>query len=73
MPEVMIPLDGPRERAQARAAGVGEVAKQVMLEKGAKVKYKFGTMIEIPRAAVTADEIASVATFFSYGTNDLTR
>jgi pyruvate,orthophosphate dikinase len=49
------------------------VAKQVMAEKNVKVKYKFGTMIEIPRAAVTASEIAKVAQFFSYGTNDLTQ
>jgi pyruvate,orthophosphate dikinase len=49
------------------------VAKEVMAEKGVKVKYKFGTMIEIPRAAVTADEIATMAEFFSFGTNDLTQ
>jgi pyruvate,orthophosphate dikinase len=50
-----------------------ETAKEVMAEKGVEVEYKFGTMIEIPRACVTADEVASVAEFFSFGTNDLTQ
>ncbi|MBQ3819109.1 pyruvate, phosphate dikinase, partial [bacterium] len=49
------------------------VAKQVMQEKGINIDYKFGTMIEIPRAALTAKEIATEAEFFSYGTNDLTQ
>jgi pyruvate,orthophosphate dikinase len=49
------------------------VAKEVMAEKEIELEYKFGTMIEIPRAAVTADEIARVAQFFSFGTNDLTQ
>jgi pyruvate,orthophosphate dikinase len=50
-----------------------EIAKEVMKAKGVKFSYKFGTMIEIPRAAVTAGEIAKVAEFFSFGTNDLTQ
>ena len=50
-----------------------ETAEQVMTEKGVKLDYKIGTMIEIPRAAVTADEIAKEAEFFSFGTNDLTQ
>jgi len=49
------------------------VAKEVMEEQGVQVNYKFGTMIEIPRAALTADEIAEIAQFFSFGTNDLTQ
>jgi pyruvate, orthophosphate dikinase len=49
------------------------VAREVMEEQGIEVAYKFGTMIEIPRAALTADEIAEVAQFFSFGTNDLTQ
>ena len=49
------------------------VAELVMAEKGIKVEYKFGTMIEIPRAALTADEVAEYAEFFSFGTNDLTQ
>jgi pyruvate,orthophosphate dikinase len=49
------------------------IAKEVMAEKGVEFEYKFGTMIEIPRAAVTAGEIAGVAEFFSFGTNDLTQ
>jgi pyruvate,orthophosphate dikinase len=50
-----------------------KVAHEVMAEHGVKVKYKFGTMIEIPRAALTADEVATMAEFFSFGTNDLTQ
>ncbi|CUT01463.1 putative PEP-binding protein, partial [Candidatus Kryptonium thompsonii] len=52
---------------------VREVAEKVMEEKGVKVEYSVGTMIEVPRAAITADEIATVAEFFSFGTNDLTQ
>ena len=50
-----------------------EVAREVMKEQDLEVKYKFGTMIELPRAALRADEIAEVAQFFSFGTNDLTQ
>ena len=71
--EVMIPLTGHVNELKRVQPELEEVAKQVMQEKGVTVKYKFGTMIEIPRAAVTAAEIASLATFFSFGTNDLTQ
>jgi pyruvate,orthophosphate dikinase len=73
MPEVMIPLTGHVNELKRVQPELERVAKDVMAEKGVKVKYKFGTMIEIPRAAVTADEIASMAEFFSFGTNDLTQ
>ena len=73
MPEVMIPLTGHVNELKHVQPVLEKVAKQVMTEKGVKVKYKFGTMIEIPRAAVTADEIAGMAEFFSFGTNDLTQ
>jgi pyruvate,orthophosphate dikinase len=72
-PEVMIPLTGHVNELHAVQPTLEEVAKQVMTEKGIEIDYKFGTMIEIPRAALTADEIAQVAQFFSYGTNDLTQ
>ncbi len=72
-PEVMIPLVGHVNELKLIQPTLEEVAKQVMEEKGVHVEYKFGTMIEIPRAAVTADEIAQVAQFFSFGTNDLTQ
>ncbi|MCL6511199.1 MAG: pyruvate, phosphate dikinase, partial [Anaerolineae bacterium] len=73
MPEVMIPLTGHVNELKRVQPELERVAKEVMAEKGVKVKYKFGTMIEIPRAAVTADEIATMAEFFSFGTNDLTQ
>jgi pyruvate,orthophosphate dikinase len=72
-PEVMIPLTGHINELKAVQPILEGVAKQVMQEKGVEVSYKFGTMIEIPRAAVTAGEIASMAQFFSFGTNDLTQ
>ncbi|GAB4533725.1 MAG: pyruvate, phosphate dikinase [Anaerolineales bacterium] len=72
-PEVMIPLTGHINELKAIQPRLEEIAKQVMEEKGISFAYKFGTMIEIPRAAVTAGEIASVAEFFSFGTNDLTQ
>ncbi|MEG0146219.1 MAG: putative PEP-binding protein, partial [Clostridia bacterium] len=72
-PEIMIPLVGDvKELAYVRRIVV-ETAQKVMKEKGVNLAYKVGTMIEIPRAAVTADEIASEAEFFSFGTNDLTQ
>jgi pyruvate,orthophosphate dikinase len=72
-PEVMIPLTGHVNELKVSQVELEEVAKKVMAEQGIEIEYKFGTMIEIPRAAVTADEIATLAQFFSYGTNDLTQ
>ncbi len=72
-PEVMIPLTGHINELKTIQPRLEEIAKQVMNEKGISFTYKFGTMIEIPRAAVTAAEIAGVAEFFSFGTNDLTQ
>ncbi|MBQ9245188.1 pyruvate, phosphate dikinase [bacterium] len=72
-PWVMIPLIGHVNELKTAEATLVKVAKQVMQEKGVQLEYKFGTMIEIPRAALTAKEIAPVAEFFSYGTNDLTQ
>jgi pyruvate,orthophosphate dikinase len=73
-PEVMIPLVGHVEELRRQAAIVREVAAEVLGKaKGAKVDYLVGTMIEVPRGAVTADEIAKEADFFSFGTNDLTQ
>lgn len=72
-PEVMIPLTGHVNELKWIQPRLERIAKAVMEEKKVKFDYKFGTMIEIPRAAVTAAEIASVAEFFSFGTNDLTQ
>jgi pyruvate,orthophosphate dikinase len=72
-PEVMIPLTGTVKELEWIQPRLERIAKQVMEEKGVTFEYKFGTMIEIPRAAVTAAEIANVAEFFSFGTNDLTQ
>jgi pyruvate,orthophosphate dikinase len=72
-PEVMIPLTSHVNELKHIQPLLEEVAEAVMKEKGIRVEYKFGTMIEIPRAALTADEMASVAQFFSFGTNDLTQ
>ena len=72
-PEVMIPLTGHINELKAIQPELEKVAKQVMDEKGTTFEYKFGTMIEIPRAGLTADQIAGVAEFFSFGTNDLTQ
>ncbi len=72
-PEVMIPLTGHVNELKTIQPQLEEVAKAVMAEQGVTIEYKFGTMIEIPRAAVTAAEIAEVAEFFSFGTNDLTQ
>jgi pyruvate,orthophosphate dikinase len=73
IPEVMIPLVGHVNELHAQREIVDRVAKEVMAETGMKIKYLVGTMIELPRAAITADQIAQVAQFFSYGTNDLTQ
>lgn len=72
-PEVMIPLTGTVKELEWIQPRLERIAETVMQEKGVRVEYKFGTMIEIPRAAVTADEIAQLAQFFSFGTNDLTQ
>ena len=72
-PEIMIPLVGHVNELKVERAELEAVAQQVMKEKKAKVPYKFGTMIELPRAAMTADQIAEYAEFFSFGTNDLTQ
>jgi len=72
-PEVMIPLVGHVKELADQEAIVRRVATEVMKEKGVKFPYLVGTMIEIPRGAITADEIATVAEFFSFGTNDLTQ
>lgn len=73
LPEIMIPLIGHANELKIVRNQLEEVAKKVMEEKAAQVDYKFGTMIEIPRACVTANEIAEHAEFFSFGTNDLTQ
>jgi pyruvate,orthophosphate dikinase len=72
-PEIMIPLTGHFNELKVANDLLVPVAKAVMEEKGIEVDYKFGTMIEIPRAALTADRVAEYAEFFSYGTNDLTQ
>jgi pyruvate,orthophosphate dikinase len=72
-PEVMIPLTSHVNELREQQEALERVAKQVMQEQGMQVDYKFGTMIEIPRAALTAAEIARYAQFFSFGTNDLTQ
>ena len=72
-PEIMIPLVGDAKELGYVRRIVVETAEKVMAEKNVKIDYKVGTMIEIPRAAVTADEIATEAEFFSFGTNDLTQ
>ena len=72
-PWIMIPLIGHVNELKVVKEDLVRVAKEVMAEKGVEVEYKFGTMIEIPRAALTADEIAEYTEFFSFGTNDLTQ
>jgi pyruvate,orthophosphate dikinase len=72
-PEIMIPLVATIEEMRNQAAVVRRVAEEVFKEKGVKVDYMVGTMIELPRAALTADQIAEEAEFFSFGTNDLTQ
>lgn len=72
-PEVMIPLVGHVNELKVVREQLEAVAKKVMEEQGITVDYKFGTMIEVPRAALTAGEIAEYAQFFSFGTNDLTQ
>ncbi|MEG1859939.1 MAG: putative PEP-binding protein, partial [Christensenellaceae bacterium] len=73
VPEIMIPLVGDIKELKYIKDFVVETAEKVMKEKGKTIKYMVGTMIEVPRAAITADEIAKEAEFFSFGTNDLTQ
>ena len=72
-PEIMIPLVGFKKELDLQVEVVHRIAHEVMKEKGVKLNYLVGTMIEVPRGALTADEIAETAEFFSFGTNDLTQ
>jgi len=72
-PEIMIPLVGFKKELDLQVEVVHRIAAEVMKEKGVKLHYLVGTMIEVPRGALTADEIAQTAEFFSFGTNDLTQ
>src|SRR5690554_6157762 len=73
LPEIMVPLIGTVKEYKMQANIINETAQKVFEEKGTKVDYLVGTMIEVPRAAVTADLVAQEAEFFSFGTNDLTQ
>ncbi len=73
IPEIMVPLTGTLAEMKMQEEIVRETAKKVFTERGKTIEYKVGTMIEIPRAALTADQIAESAEFFSFGTNDLTQ
>jgi pyruvate,orthophosphate dikinase len=73
VPEIMIPLVGHINELKNQKALIKKVADETIKKYGTKIEYKIGTMIELPRAAVTADEIATEAEFFSFGTNDLTQ
>jgi pyruvate,orthophosphate dikinase len=72
-PEIMVPLVGFKKELDLQVEIIHRVAKEVMKETGKKFAYSVGTMIEVPRGALTADEIAQTAEFFSFGTNDLTQ
>lgn len=73
MPEIMVPLVGTVKELELQRQTIDETADKLFAEEGAKVEYKVGTMIEIPRATLIADKIAEHAQFFSFGTNDLTQ
>ena len=73
LPEIMIPLAGTKKELEYLKKFTEDTANAVMKEQGVKLDYMYGTMIEVPRAAVTANEMAEVAEFFSFGTNDLTQ
>ncbi|MCC6470870.1 MAG: pyruvate, phosphate dikinase, partial [Alphaproteobacteria bacterium] len=73
VPEVMIPLAATKRELDILKSVIDRAAEQVSQERGAKLKYYVGTMIELPRAALKADELAATAEFFSFGTNDLTQ
>lgn len=73
MPEIMVPLTGILYEFEAQEEVIRKEAADVFAEEGIEIPFKVGTMIEIPRAALTADKIASRAEYFSFGTNDLTQ
>ncbi|HDQ15361.1 MAG TPA: pyruvate, phosphate dikinase [Sediminispirochaeta sp.] len=73
IPEIMIPLVGTKAELEILRENAEKIVKDVLGKKGSDLEYKIGTMIEIPRAALTANEVAEVADFFSFGTNDLTQ
>lgn len=72
-PEIMVPLVGSLKELELQVKIIKDTAEKVFAEKGARIDFLVGTMIEVPRAALTADKIAGVAEFFSFGTNDLTQ
>ncbi len=73
LPEIMVPIVSVKEELDHQKAIIDKVAKEVMSERGIEIEYSVGTMIELPRACMTADKIAQTAEFFSFGTNDLTQ